>query len=297
MHNFAMIALENFLRNMTRESVPIDQQINNLLQQQIKRNRKILKSLFKTIIFCTKNNIALRGPRDDDPQNASLSGNFQALLEFRIDSGDQTVQHHLETAPRNATYISKTIQSEMITTVGAIIVNNLSQEIRDNKYFSIMSDKADDISNKENLSVMIRFLDSTKTVREEFVRFYLCEDGRTEAAINDLIIGAVADLGLSMDDCRGQCYDGAGNMSGRLNGASPLIRAEHDKAIYVHCMNLRLNLCVADTCQLPLVRNMMDVVRKLSEFFDNFPKRQQHLISKIRVMIPAANHFVLVNVC
>ena len=78
-----------------------------------------------------------------------------------------------------------------------------------------------------------------------------------------------------MDDCRGQCYDGAGNMSGRLNGASSLIRAEHDKAIYVHCMNHMLNLCVADTCQLPLVRNMMDVVRKFSEFFDNSPKRQQ----------------------
>ena len=67
-----------------------------------------------------------------------------------------------------------------------------------------------------------------------------------------------------MDDCRGQCYDGAGNMSGRLNGA-----------IYVHCMNHMLNLRVADTRQLPLVRNMMDVVRKLSEFFDNSPKRKQ----------------------
>ena len=91
MHNFAVIVMEDFLRNMTRESVPIDQQINNLLQQQIKRNREILKSLFKTIIFCGQNNIALRGPRDDDPQNTSLSGNFQALLEFRIDSGDQTL--------------------------------------------------------------------------------------------------------------------------------------------------------------------------------------------------------------
>ena len=70
------------------------------------------------------------------------SGNFQALLEFRIDSGDQTLQHHLKRAPRNATYISKTIQNEMITTVGAVIVNNLSQEIRDSKYFSIMSDEA-----------------------------------------------------------------------------------------------------------------------------------------------------------
>jgi len=111
----------------------------------------------------------------------------------------------------------------MITTVGAITVNNLSQEIRDSKYFSFTSDEAADISSKENLSVVIRFLHSTKTVREEFVGFYLCEDGTTGAAIKDLIIGAVADLGLSMDDCRGQCYDGVGKMSGHLNGASSLI--------------------------------------------------------------------------
>ena len=63
-----------------------------------------------------------------------------------------------------------------------------------------MSDEAADISNKENLSVEIRFLDSSKTVRQEFVGFYLCEDGTTGVASKDLIIGAVADLGLSMDD-------------------------------------------------------------------------------------------------
>ena len=235
MHNFSVITMDNVLRNMTRESVPIDQQINNLLQQQIKRDREILKSLFTTIIFCGRNNIALRGPRDDNPQNASHSGNFQALLEFRIDSGYQTLQHHLKTAPGNAAYISKTIQNEMITTVGAIIVNNLSQEIMDSKYFSICLTKKRTYQTKKIFQCMvIRFLESTKTVREEFVGFYLCEDGTTGAAIKDLIIGAVADLGLSMDGFVAQCYDGAGNMSGRLNGASSLIRAEHDKAIYVH---------------------------------------------------------------
>ena len=94
MHNFAVIAMENFLRNMRREAVPSDLQINNLLQQQINRNREILKSLFKTIIFCGKNNI---------PQEVhemiihEMPGNSQALLEFRIDSGDQT----LETSPEN----------------------------------------------------------------------------------------------------------------------------------------------------------------------------------------------------
>lgn len=68
-----------------------------------------------------------------------------------------------------------------------------------------------------------------------------------------------------MDDCRGQCYDGAGNMAGRLNGASSLITNEHEKAIYVHRMSHQLNLCIADSCSLQLVKNMT-TVRKLSVF-------------------------------
>ena len=94
---------------MNRETVPIDQQLDNVLRQQIAKNREIMKSLFKTVIFCERNNIALRGRRDDDPTNEALQGNFQALLSFRFDSGDRVLQEHLETAARNATYISKTI--------------------------------------------------------------------------------------------------------------------------------------------------------------------------------------------
>lgn len=297
-HNYSVVAMNNFIRSMREEVVPIDQQLNSLLQQQIARNREIISSLFNTIIFCGRNNIALRGQRDDDPSNESLQGNFQALLYFRVESGDRVLQEHLETSSRNATYISKTIQNEMIKTVGKYILDNLSREIRDSKYFAILADEAADVSNKENLSIVIRFVDKSHTIREEFVGFHLCEEGTSGQAIKDLIVNAVTtDLGLSMDDCRGQCYDGAGNMAGRLNGASTLIRREHEKAIYVHCMSHRLNLCIADTCSLQLVKDMMTIVRKLSEFFNNSPKRQQHLIEKIKELLPDNNHSVLINVC
>ena len=65
--------------------------------------------------------------------------------------------------------------------------------------------------------MVIRFVDSTKTIREEFVGFYVCEIGTAGTAIKKLIVlivKAIIDLGLNMDDCRGQCYDGAGNMAG-----------------------------------------------------------------------------------
>lgn len=63
---------------MKQEVVPVDQQLNTILQQKIAKNRTIMASLFKTVLFCRRNNIAFRGSRDEDPSNESLKGNFQA---------------------------------------------------------------------------------------------------------------------------------------------------------------------------------------------------------------------------
>ena len=114
--------------------------------------------------------------------------------------------------------------------------------------FAIMADEAADVSNKEILSLVLRFVDSSANIREDFVSFHLCGEETTGEAIKDLILKSINDLGLNMDDCRGQSYDGAGNMAGRYVGASTLIQRQFQKVVYVHCMNHRLNLCVADTC-------------------------------------------------
>ena len=296
-HGSAVLAMQEFTKVMRNEVVPIDQQLNQRMQAQVRENREKMKSIVKTVIFCGQNNIPLRGRRDDCPDNHRLQGNFQALLAFRIDSGDETLKEHLENAPRNATYRSKTIQNEIIETVGAYILSKIVAEVNSSKMFAIMADEAADFSNKENLSLVLRFVDSSANIREEFVGFHLCGEETTGEAIKDLILKSINDLGLNMDDCRGQSYDGAGNMAGRYVGASTLIQRQFQKVVYVHCMNHRLNLCVANTCSLPLVRNMMGTVRKLSEFFSNSPKRQHHLVEKIKELLPTSNHRILIDVC
>lgn len=62
----------------------------------VDENREKIKSIVKTVIFCGQNNIPLRGKRDDNPDNSNLQGNFQARLEFSIDSGDVKFKEHLE---------------------------------------------------------------------------------------------------------------------------------------------------------------------------------------------------------
>ena len=43
--------------------------------------------------------------------------------------------------------------------------------MRDSKFFSVLADEAQDCSNKEQMPVIIRFVDKDKEIREEFFRF------------------------------------------------------------------------------------------------------------------------------
>ena len=59
-------------------------------------------------------------------------------------------------------YFSKTIQNEIVSTVGAHIISKLSEEIRCSILFSVLADEAADVSNKENLSLVSVFTTATK---------------------------------------------------------------------------------------------------------------------------------------
>ena len=91
-HKTAALKADNFLKVMHSQMEPIDQQLQSALATQIAENKLKLYSIIKTIIFCGRQNISLRGHREDDL--SKNPGNFKALLKFRIDSGDQVLKHH-----------------------------------------------------------------------------------------------------------------------------------------------------------------------------------------------------------
>ena len=116
MHQNSTAAMESFKSQLTGKSQRIDVIIDTKKKERIQRNRAKLLPILKTIIFCARQNIAFRGHRDskylDDRSNNS--GNFQALLEFRVDSGDKILEDHFKSAPKNASYRSKTIKNDMM---------------------------------------------------------------------------------------------------------------------------------------------------------------------------------------
>ena len=81
------------------------------------------------------------------------------------------------------------------------------------EWFTIMIDEITDVSNAEQMVFCLRYVDAHLEVHEEFIGLYNLE--RTNAG---MIVSVVKDvllrMNLSITNCRGQCYDGASNMSG-----------------------------------------------------------------------------------
>ena len=127
-HKTAVVRADEFKKTMSGQQPSIMSRINKTLADRIALNRQKLGAIIKIVTLCGRQGIPLRGHRDSaadierDVSGSDNHGNFQALLNFRIEAGDTVLSDHLCTAPQNATYTSNTIQNQ--------IVNVLADQVR-----------------------------------------------------------------------------------------------------------------------------------------------------------------------
>ena len=279
-HLEAVKTAQSFKAMMENKILPVDQQLSSIRAQIVAENRKKIRSIAETVIFCGRQGLALRGHRDDwkhlCDSPTSNPGNFIALLQFRALSGDKVLAEHLQTASthRNALYTSKTSQNEIIDICGSIIRGSILAEIREARFFFIMVDEATDAANDEVLAASIRYVKPNSSIEERFLAFSECLSGVSGSAIADHILSLLDDWQLLPCNIRGQTYDGAGAMAGKRKGAAARILEAFPKAIYTHCAAHALNLCVVKCCSVAEIRNMMNTAESICRFFSNSPKRQ-----------------------
>ena len=81
------------------------------------------------------------------------------------------------------------------------------------------------------------------------------------AALHDCLLR----LNLKLSRCRGQCYDGASNMSGHQSGVATQLLNEEPWALFVHCYGHSLNLAMCDTMKETVVtRDALDTAAEIS---------------------------------
>jgi hypothetical protein len=130
----------------------------------------------------------------------------------------------------------------------------IREEIGTSK-FCIMVDEARDESKKEQMAIVIRFVNKEGLIKERFLDLVHVKD-TTALTLKNSICAVLTANTLSIEDIRGQGYDGASNMRGEWNGLKALILNECPYAYYIHCMAHQLQLAlVAASREVQQVHN------------------------------------------
>ena len=169
-------------------------------------------------------------------------------------------------------YTSPDVQNEILRIMALSILRDISSELA-GKWFTIMIDETTDVSNAEQMVFCLRYVDANLEVHEQFIGLYNLE--RTNA---EMIVSVVEDvllrMNLSITNCRGQCYDGASNMSGIRTGVATRINALESRALYTHCYGHALNLAVQDTLKsIKVMEQCLEIVHEITKLVKKSPNR------------------------
>jgi hypothetical protein len=107
--------------------------------------------------------------------------------------------------------------------------------------FAILVDEFRDISIKEQLSIVLRYVDKRGHVIEHFLGIAHVSN-TTAVELKKTIDSVLSRHNLNNSRLRRQGYDGASNMRGELNELKTLILNENSSAYYIHCFAHQLQL-------------------------------------------------------
>lgn len=262
-HIAAVQAAFDFLRTYHNPAKEVVNQLSSNRSQQIHENRQRLIPIVETIVFLGRQNIAFRGHRDDgalltERDKNTNDGNFRQLLKFRVNSGDKVLETHLKTVSARATYISKTVQNELIDCCGQEIVLGVLRRVHDSRFYSIMFDETTDVSHTSQMSLSLRYVHDG-TVREDFVQFIdaygeaysdwdsaeKSEPVSSGTVLGGLVVKTVKSLSLNPAYCVGIGTDGCSVMTSAVCGAVSAIQRAMPRAVRCPCFSHALNLSIS----------------------------------------------------
>lgn len=117
------------------------------------------------------------------------------ILEFEPENLKALVKN----APGNEQYRAKTAQNEAIQVFAEYIKEKIVSEVKESMYFTILAEEANDISNKEQMSLVLRYKNKKSEISESFVSFLHCKEATSGETLVKLIVDAVYDLGMELN--------------------------------------------------------------------------------------------------
>lgn len=186
-------------------------------------------------------------------------------------------------------------QNKLIDSCGNIIQDSIVKKVNEAKAFSVLADETMDIGGLKQMSVCVQYMQDDK-VREEFLGYAQVHDLSGWALAKE-IIKFLSGVGINQQHLRGQGYDGAAAMSGRLNRVQAAVLEEHPLALFLHCASHCLNLVLCEAATAPDIKNCMSTAREICSFFRNSPIRSKIQVDKVGPLCPEYQKRRLASLC
>lgn len=260
----------------------IDFKLSEQYQNERARLRKVFDRLIAFVLLFARQNIAFAGSSHN--ARGQHNGNFQQFVQT-VAKFDEILKQHLEKS-NHVHYLSPQIQNELIAIIAAKVLKEILLSVKKSKYYAIIVDSTPDISRKEQVTLILRYVAlKEKTneyeIKESFIEFVEVTD-KSGVGIADVIIQELERFELNVFDLRGQGYDNGANMEGKNVGVQRIILNKNPRAFFVPCSNHSLNLVVNEAaCSSIISSTFFSLVEKVYTFLSASTNRWDILKSNL----------------
>lgn len=273
-HNASVLALANRSALQGR----IDEALVLQLNEEKSYWRNVLKRVVAVVKRLASRGLAFRGKNEviGDQHNGNYLMTLEIIAEF-----DPFLAQHIERygnkGSGTSSYLSKNTCDVFINLMAEKVMKQIVDELKAAKYFSLIVDSTPDIAHVDQLTIVVRYVLETGEPCERFLKF-LPSVGHKSEDMYSAIISELESLSINIEDCRGQAYDNASNMSGAYNGLQAKIKEVAPLADYIPCAAHSLNLVVSSTAEsCTAACHFFILLQEVYVFFANSTNRWEKL--------------------
>ncbi|KAM9348651.1 52 kDa repressor of the inhibitor of the protein kinase-like [Symphorus nematophorus] len=243
--------------------------------------KEYLKSLFEVLVLLGEQSIPPTGP-GDKTQDDLASSTFQALLDYRMTYGDEVLKKRYD---ENKECCSSTQLNQMIEVFEKCIRSKLVEEVKQNGFFSLITDDLVKISGEWFLPAFLRYVDQSNCQQERFVGF-LSFEGDSDALAEKLLSEMTDTWGLDMEQCRGQAHSCSGTHFSKIKRFAAKLMEKYPRALLTLRSTHALNVSLASGMPLSGVQLVTSTFKKIDSFFSQSPLLQLELEHAISIFYP-----------
>ncbi|XP_060170421.1 uncharacterized protein LOC132601341 [Lycium barbarum] len=240
----------NMMIDLINQSQSIRTSFDKRNEKYKNESRHRLGASIDVARFLLRLGLPFRG--HDESISSTNRGIFLELLQWYGAMDQEVGSIILQNAPKNEMTCCPKIQKDIVDACAKETIKAIIEDL-DGDYFGILVDESKDISHKEQMALVLRYVDKKGEVIERFVGIVHVND-TSARSMKETVYSFLSDHSLSPSQIRGQGYDGASNMQGELNGLKSLILRDTPSAYSTHCFAHQLQLTL-----VALVKKTSDV--------------------------------------